>query len=313
MDSNMKNPWKRLSKISPQVEDGHCRMNNEILQKLIAHKLNGSQLSVVLYIWRKTWGFNKKEDAIAISQFVRATRLSSRGIQMALKQLKKLRIIFYKQNGPLKNGSPLNIYLFNKHWDTWRGRPLQDSSPLKNKVATGAKTCTRPLNKPAPTINNITKDNKQKTVRPANPDHSKFVKYWCETYEANVHEPYMFAGQKDGKLVKDLISTFGYEKLCKMAEMFIKTVDDNFINECGHTIGIFQLKAQKMVEQLKTKPDADPVFRAKIDDICSKFNDNSEATELLRNRAFVELYVKFGKEAPPHLVKRIKIIEEILK
>ena len=159
----MKNPWKQLSKISPQVEDGHCRMNNEILQKLICHKLTGSQLSIILYIWRKTWGYGKKEDAISISQFVKATGLSRRGIQSTVRELRKLRIIYFKQSGPLQNGSPLNVYLFNKHWDMWVVRPPHKPAPVQKKVKTPAKTGMRRVNRRAPTKDIITKDNIQKT------------------------------------------------------------------------------------------------------------------------------------------------------
>ena len=56
---------------NPQKENGYLSIANEIVDRLIGLGLSGREYEVVLFVIRKTYGFNKKEDRIAISQFER--------------------------------------------------------------------------------------------------------------------------------------------------------------------------------------------------------------------------------------------------
>lgn len=53
---------------SPQVEDGYTRISNELLGALVLADLSKQQWEVLMAIIRKTYGFNKTEDDIALSQ-----------------------------------------------------------------------------------------------------------------------------------------------------------------------------------------------------------------------------------------------------
>lgn len=116
----MKNPWKRLSKINPQREDGTRQINSCVLDALIKAKLPTAEMSVVLTIISKTWGFNKSEDAISTGQFVESTDLTDRAVKQARVALKEKRIIHFEPSKRVKRGSPINSYMFNKHYDTWK-------------------------------------------------------------------------------------------------------------------------------------------------------------------------------------------------
>ena len=53
-----------------QVENGnYSRIHNDILMALAAARLNGMEWSALMYIFRQTYGWGKKEDTISYSQF----------------------------------------------------------------------------------------------------------------------------------------------------------------------------------------------------------------------------------------------------
>ena len=100
---------------NPQLENGFTKLANEIIEKFCKFRVSGEEWMVLWVILRKTYGFNKKEDAISLSQFAVMTDLKRPSIIRALKKLvtKKLLLID-------KSATSLgNKYTFNKHFDTW--------------------------------------------------------------------------------------------------------------------------------------------------------------------------------------------------
>lgn len=123
----MKNPWKELSKINPQREFGNRQICNGVYQALIKADLSGSEYKICLFVIDKTWGFNKSVDAISAAQFQEATGLSERMVRKAIKALKDRRILHYEPSARVNRGSPINQYLFNKHYDTWLGKNCEEA------------------------------------------------------------------------------------------------------------------------------------------------------------------------------------------
>jgi phage replication O-like protein O len=117
----MKNPWKRYSKVNPQRENGNRQIANDVYQALISGNFLGSEYKLIFAVISKTWGFNKSSDAISIKQFQKMTNLKRRTIQSILKKLKRQRVIYSAPSKiRVQTGSPLNSFLFNKHYDTWK-------------------------------------------------------------------------------------------------------------------------------------------------------------------------------------------------
>ena len=58
---------------SPQLENGHTRLANEIMEALCRFRIPGVERQVLDAIIRKTYGWHKKKDAISLSQFVEMT------------------------------------------------------------------------------------------------------------------------------------------------------------------------------------------------------------------------------------------------
>ena len=81
---------------SPQIENGYTRIANELYEKIYSTSFLASEFRIILCILRKTYGWNKKEDRISLSQFVRETRLSKQTVVTALKTLISNNIIIRK-------------------------------------------------------------------------------------------------------------------------------------------------------------------------------------------------------------------------
>ena len=112
----MKNPYKALSKINPQKENGHREINNANFHALMGARLSGAEYQVALMVIDRTWGFGKSDgDHISLSQFENDTRLSRQSVITAIKSLEKKQIIVLERTLTRKG----NCYLFNKHSDTW--------------------------------------------------------------------------------------------------------------------------------------------------------------------------------------------------
>lgn len=78
---------------SPQREDGHLDIANELAEAFARLRLNGSQSSLVWVILRRTYGWNKKMDTIGLMQFVEATGLSKKLVSRELQRLASRNII----------------------------------------------------------------------------------------------------------------------------------------------------------------------------------------------------------------------------
>jgi len=95
--------------------DKFTRISNEILEVLFKKKLSGQELQLILFIMRKTYGFNKKEDYISLSQIAKALNTSVVRSSQLINKLQQRKIITLKENikGYTKK------YSFNKDYEQW--------------------------------------------------------------------------------------------------------------------------------------------------------------------------------------------------
>ena len=121
---------------NPQKENGYTAIANEIMEALVRYRIPGEQMQCLLFIIRKTYGFNKSEDAIAISQFHHATGIKKPSIVRALKQLKTKNIIISK-----KANAHTTTYRFNKRYDTWA--PLAKKLTLAKELTAVSKRANK--------------------------------------------------------------------------------------------------------------------------------------------------------------------------
>lgn len=72
---------------NPQKENGFTPIANEILEKLVNISLLGSEFQILLFIIRKTYGYQKKADRISLTQFEKGTGISRPTVVKTLKNL----------------------------------------------------------------------------------------------------------------------------------------------------------------------------------------------------------------------------------
>lgn len=130
---------------SPQLEDGYTRIANELLEAIIAAKLSGQELRLLLFIVRKTYGFNKKADFIALSQMGGIATMSKCRCSQVIRSLECRKMITVTENiyGIGKK------YMLNKDFHQWKGYRKTDTVSEKRN---------RPCRKSDTTKDNTTKD-----------------------------------------------------------------------------------------------------------------------------------------------------------
>lgn len=106
---------------NPQTENGYTKIANEIMEALAGIRIAGEARQCLDVILRKTYGFNKKEDQISLSQFSLLTKMPKETVRRGLLKLVKINIIVIK-----KDNDNINLYRFNKDFSTWK--------PLSKKI-----------------------------------------------------------------------------------------------------------------------------------------------------------------------------------
>lgn len=107
---------------SPQLENGYLKIANEIIDALISNRISGQEYQVVLFVIRKTYGFNKKEDYISMGQIAIATGMNRPLVCRILKKLTQKRIIGVTQKDNTvtqKYNRGINCLYFSKDYDNW--------------------------------------------------------------------------------------------------------------------------------------------------------------------------------------------------
>jgi phage replication O-like protein O len=138
---------------NPQKEEGYTAIANEIIEAIYKTRLSGHEFRMVFLIIRKTYGFNKVEDAIALSQMQKALSLSKTRCSQVINglQLKKIVTVTENINGIGKK------YKFNKNFEQWNTVTKKCNRYGKVK-STVTEKCNRPLHKSVSTKDTLTKD-----------------------------------------------------------------------------------------------------------------------------------------------------------
>lgn len=100
---------------SPQVENGHIKIANEIWEVLTVTALTDAERRVVMAVIRKTWGWKIKEQSISTPDLCEATKLLERTVRRAVDSLVKRRIVLHT---PATGRTPAK-FSFNKDWEQW--------------------------------------------------------------------------------------------------------------------------------------------------------------------------------------------------
>ncbi len=112
---------------NPQKEDGHVDIANEIIEALAKIHLSGYESQVLWAIFRKTYGWHKKEDWISNTQISNMTGIAEAHVSRTIKILTQKNLIIKKSK---KIG-------FQKDYDLWKKLPKGVTSHCKKKLPKG--------------------------------------------------------------------------------------------------------------------------------------------------------------------------------
>ena len=115
---------RRLTKIqkngdsmaNPQLEEGYTSIANEILCELCKISFNGTELKVIICIFRYTFGFHRKSHKLSASFIARWGNCDLRAVKRALKKLQENKIII--RVNPNIKGKAAEI-MINKDYKQW--------------------------------------------------------------------------------------------------------------------------------------------------------------------------------------------------
>lgn len=139
---------------------GYTKISNDLLDNLCMIRISGQARQVLDVIFRKTYGFNKDTDRIALSQFSNLTGLKKQTVCKVINILKRLNLIIVTQKGNILKD---NTYEINDDCKTWKPLPKKVTiNIVPKKVIIVTKKDNTSLPKMVHTKDNDTKDNIQK-------------------------------------------------------------------------------------------------------------------------------------------------------
>ena len=98
---------------NPKVEDGYTKIANELLDAILLFDFSERQYKIVFAIIRKTYGYNKKQDDISLSQLSAITKIPNNHVSSIISKLVEMNVI-------IKNkGKFANVLSINKSYDSW--------------------------------------------------------------------------------------------------------------------------------------------------------------------------------------------------
>lgn len=239
----------------PQLENGYTQLANELIDAFCGHRFSGQEMQIIWVIIRKTYGYvngsNKRKktmDAIALSQFARLTGIDRRKCHLLLKRLVGKQVI--RKDVPQKGDGLILSYGLQKDYSRWRVSSKKGTvTQMDDKVSPKKATKVSPKR-------SHTKENSKETLKENTGDHKKAVTYFCDRYQERFGIAYAFSDGKDGRLLKNLLTVFGYDKLIAIIDHFFET-DDDFLCQAGYTIGTLKTKANTLAQQLSGRLPSD--------------------------------------------------------
>lgn len=116
---------------NPQLQKGHTRIANEILNEIMKVNLNGTQFRLLIAIWRYTYGFSRKHYEMSISFLSKIIDANRSQVDRELSTLIDRNIITIVGIG--QKGA--RIMGFNKDYNTW-DKPIAAEEIPENKPKT---------------------------------------------------------------------------------------------------------------------------------------------------------------------------------
>ncbi|MFC4102876.1 replication protein [Paenibacillus xanthanilyticus] len=96
--------------------DKHTRIANELMDIVPFYQFNGSQLRIIIVVWRNTYGWNRKDHDLSLSFIHERTRLSEGTVKKEISLLIKANVLVVTQKATKTSARRL---AFNKNYEAW--------------------------------------------------------------------------------------------------------------------------------------------------------------------------------------------------
>ena len=231
----MKNPWKGISKVNPQRENGHREIANDVFGELIRADLTGAEMKVCLCIISHTWGYGKTSDTLSHHIIAKETALSLRHVKECVKLLRERRFLYCEPSKRVIHGSPLNEYLFNKHWDTWLERRVSHSAQVSQNVTDRGAT--------APPLKKVLK----KRIYPPSPG-KPLLEFFKTEYQVARGKPYhVDRYPKQQGVFTGLLKDYNVDQLKLAIRAFLRD-ERQWLVENGHTVWLLSEEINRYIK-----------------------------------------------------------------
>lgn len=100
---------------NPQIKNGYTRIANELLEAICRLNISGNEMRILLYIIRRTYGFNKSYAEIPLSDISEALSMKKGNVSRGIKKLREANIVDHRPN---KGTTPQTVSI-NKNYDEW--------------------------------------------------------------------------------------------------------------------------------------------------------------------------------------------------
>ncbi|MBD0381234.1 replication protein [Paenibacillus sedimenti] len=126
--------------------DRYTKIANELLEQVPKFKFNGTQLRIILVVWRYTYGFRRKSHEFSLNFLAEATDAGRGQVDRELTALIERNVLKVISGNP---GKP-RVLQFNKNYEEWdndrcplkRGQLIEETGVLENEDAVSSKTRT---------------------------------------------------------------------------------------------------------------------------------------------------------------------------
>ncbi len=208
---------------TPQIEDGHLDIANELVEQFAKLHLSGNEWQVLWAILRKTWGWHKKEEWISNSQLQNMTSLNRRRVIEAKIVLVQRNILLVRKSALATAVQAVGI---NKNYNMWQFDLVRKSAPpsAENRTASAENRQTL-VRKSAPykrkhiTKETITKENivTNVTSDTKNKQDQKDTNYFIDLFKVvNPSYAKLFANKTQRQSIESLRKTYNDERLEQM-------------------------------------------------------------------------------------------------
>ena len=134
---------------NPQLSNGYTKIANELLEAICRLNVSGNEMRILLYIIRRTYGFNRTYAEIPLSDISEALGMKKGNVSRELKKLREANIIEQHSN---KGVRPQTLSIV-KNYEKWCVESCA-VLPLSNSITVIKNDNLRVINSDNPTVIN---------------------------------------------------------------------------------------------------------------------------------------------------------------